>query len=247
MSARLSRTVGRWLAGLLLLAGLPGPAAAGEAPSTGLPDGWRLLYEQDFAGPASLEDFEFTDPGAWRWSAPAEGRPGAMELVRQSQYSPRVRSPVNIALLRGRQFGDFVLEVDLVQTGREYGHRDMCLVFAAKDPANFYYVHLATKADPNAHNIFLVNDAPRTNIATRTTAGVNWGLGVWHRARIERRVAEGSIRVFFDDVTTPVMEATDRHFDHGRLGFGSFDDTGKVARIRVWGPGLAPERTGFFR
>jgi hypothetical protein len=220
---------------------------AAEPRVPALPAGYTLLYEQDFASEAALKDFTFSDPAAWRWSGEAGGRGGALELHQQSRYTPRVRSPVNLALLTGKQFGDFVLEVDLVQTGKEYGHRDMCLFFGVKDPANFYYVHLATKADPNAHNIFLVNDAPRTNIAQRTTAGVNWGLDVWHRVRLERTLADGAIRVFFDDLAEPVMVTTDKHFDYGLLGFGSFDDTGKVARIRVWGPGLAPERKGFFR
>ncbi|MBK9137921.1 MAG: hypothetical protein IPM17_04050 [Verrucomicrobia bacterium] len=222
-------------------------ASAAAVPAAEIPAGYRLLYEQNFAAPAALGDFEFSDPAAWRWTAEAGGRPGALELFQQSRYTPRVRSPFNIALLAGREFGDFVLEVDLVQTGREYGHRDMVIVFAAKDPANFYYAHLATKADDHAHNIFLVNDEPRRKIADTTTDGVNWGLEVWHTVRVERRVEAGSIKVFFDDLTTPIMTANDRHFDYGRIGFGSFDDTGKVARIRIWGPDFAPRRAGFFR
>lgn len=231
-------------AGLLLAGVLLGGEVAPAGPA--LPAGYSLLYQQDFTSPDSLNDFTFSDPAAWRWSAGTEGRPGALELFQQSRYTPRVRSPVNLALIVGREFGDFVLEAELQQTGREYGHRDFCVFFGAKDPANFYYVHLATRADSHAHNVFLVNDAPRTNIASRTTAGVNWGAN-WHRVRLERTLADGGIRVFFDDLTQSIMLATDRHFDYGRIGFGSFGDTGKVANIRIWGPGLAPRREGFFR
>lgn len=215
------------------------------AAAPALPTGYKLLYEQTFADASALGDFVFSDPQAWRFST-AEGR-GAIELHRQSEYKPRVRSPVNIALLANRQFGDFVLEVVMVQTGREYGHRDMCIFFGAKDPSNFYYVHLATAADDHAHNIFLVNDEPRVKIASKTTAGVNWGLGVWHKVRLERTRADGAIRVFFDDFSQPIMTATDTHLDAGLIGFGSFDDTGMVANIRVWGPGLEHPRAGFFR
>lgn len=209
-----------------------------------LPPGYQLLYEQTFADASALGDFIFSDPQAWRF-ATAEGR-GGLELHRQSAYQPRVRSPVNLALIAGRRFGDFVLEVEMVQTGREYGHRDMCIFFGAKDPANFYYVHLATAADDHAHNIFLVNDEPRVKIASKTTTGVNWGLGVWHKVRLERTRADGAIRVFFGDLSQPIMTATDTHFDAGLLGFGSFDDTGMVTNIRVWGPRLEPDKVGFF-
>lgn len=220
-------------------------AFSARAADPGLPSGYKLLYEQTFADAAALGDFVFSDPRAWRFST-AEGK-GALELHRQSQYTPRVRSPVNLALIADRQFGDFVLEAQMIQTGREYGHRDMCVFFGVKDPSNFYYVHLATQADEHAHNIFLVNDEPRVKIATKTTNGVNWGLGVWHKVRIERTRADGAIRVFFDDFSQPIMTATDAHFDAGLIGFGSFDDTGMVAEIRVWGPELVPVRSGFFR
>lgn len=210
-----------------------------------MPAGYKLLYEQSFADTTALGAFDFSDPQAWRYST-ALGK-GGLELFQQSQYAPRVRSPVNIALIAGRQFGDFILEAELVQTGKEYGHRDMCVFFGFKDPSNFYYVHLATQADEHAHNIFIVNDEPRVKIATKTTPGVQWGLGVWHKVRLERRVADGSVKVFFDEGPEPIMEATDVHFDHGQIGFGSFDDTGMVASIRIWGPELAQPRVGVFR
>ena len=43
------------------------------------------------------------------------------------------------------------------------------------------------------------------------------------------------IKVYFDDMSAPIMEAEDRHFDFGKIGFGSFDDTGRVDNIKVWG------------
>lgn len=228
---------------LLVAAGCSLPAA--NAGESNVPAGYQLVYSQDFSDPAALGDFEFSDPAAWRVGK-QDGR-GALELLKQSKYEGRVRSPFNIALIRNLELGDFVLEADLIQTGREYGHRDMCVFFAAKDPSNFYYVHLATAADPHAHNIFLVNDEPRLAIAKQTTKGVDWGLEVWHKVRIERTLKDGAIRVFFDDLSEPIMVAEDRHFDYGRVGFGSFDDTGMATNIRVWAPGKAPQRTGFFQ
>jgi hypothetical protein len=205
-----------------------------------IPGGWRLAYEQHFDSPASLSDFAMSDANAWKFAA--DGFSLALELFRQSEYQPEVRSPVNLALIADRVFADFVLEVDLVQTGREYGHRDMCLFFGVQDPTHFYYVHLATRADDHAHNVFIVDGAPRTKIARDTTAGVEWGLEVWHKVRLERRVREGTIRVFFDNLTTPVMVARDTTFGAGWIGFGSFDDTGKIDNIRLWTPEPAESR-----
>ena len=212
---------------------------------TRIPPHYKLLHEQRFTTPDALREFVFTDPGAWR-HATTNGN-GALELVRQSQYKPVVRSPVNIALLADRMFGDFILEVDLIQTGEEYGHRDMCLFYGVQDPTHFYYTHIATAADDHAHNTFIVTNAPRIKIARETTKGANWGLGIWHTVRIERTLADGAIRVYFDDLTKPIMVAEDKTFGAGYLGFGSFDDTGMVDNIRIWGPSAEERPTKFFR
>ena len=202
----------------------------------------KLLYEQKFDSTKSLKDFVMTDANAWQFSPS-----NALELVKQSEYKPIVRSPVNIALIADKVFEDFVLDVELMQTGREYGHRDMCLFFGFQTPTNFYYTHIATAADPNAHNIFIVNGKPRTNIAKKTTKGVNWGLGIWHKVRLERTIADGAIRVFFDDMKEPIMIAEDKTFGAGYIGFGSFDDTGMVDNIRIRGPKVENKKAEFFR
>ncbi|MCK5861325.1 MAG: hypothetical protein KAH38_02495, partial [Candidatus Hydrogenedentes bacterium] len=113
-------------------------------------------------------------------------------------------------------------------------------------PSNFYYVHIASAADQNAHNIFLVKDAPRTNIAKRTTEGVNWGVGIRHRVRIERNCETGKIRIFFDDMSAPIMETTDKNFGMGQIGFGSFDNTNRFYEIRLYAPETEPVGKSFF-
>ena len=227
---------------LIFVAGLS--ARSAEKPA-GIPSGYKLLFEQKFDAESSIKDLVFTDPKAWKWSQENNG--GALELTQQSQYTPVVRSPVNIALIADKVFTDFVLEADLIQTGKEYGHRDMCLFFGFQNPTNFYYAHIATAADDHAHNIFIVKNAPRTKIAKETTKGVNWGLNVWHKVRLERKLADGTIKVYFDDLAKPIMVAEDKTFGAGGIGFGSFDDTGKVDNIRVWGPSSQQSRTEFFK
>ncbi|MEM7657193.1 MAG: hypothetical protein AAF399_13750 [Bacteroidota bacterium] len=232
--------------GSSLLLFLFGLLLSANAQPSSIPDHYQLLYEQDFEEEVRLSEFEMTDPTAWTIHEVEDNQ--VLELAGKSQYKPRVRSPFNIAFIKERMFGDFVLEVQLAQTGREYGHRDMCLFFGMKDPSNFYYVHTASVADPHAHNVFLVNDEPRVAIAEKTTEGADWGAtGDWHTMRIERNIAEGSIRVYFDDLSEPIMVAKDTHFMEGFIGFGSFDDTGRVDNIKIWGPASPPQGFGFFR
>lgn len=218
---------------------------AATAAQTNVPAGYKLLYEQNFDRHDAIGEFVMTDPAAWKISETNNQR--ALALARQSKYQPAVRSPVNIALIADKVFTDFVLEADLIQTGREYGHRDMCLFFGVQNPTNFYYTHIATAADPNAHNVFIVKNAPRKNFATETTKGVNWGLNVWHKVRLERDTKAGLIRVYFDNLSEPIMTAEDKTFTSGGIGFGSFDDTGMIDNIRIWGPSVETKKTDFYK
>ena len=204
---------------------------------------YPLLYENNFDKASSMADFEFTDPSVWRLSDTLNNQ--SLELFAQSEYESRVRSPFNIALLKSVRVGNFVLEADLKQTGREYGHRDMCLFFGFVNATNFYYMHIASATDQYAHNIFIVNDEPRTAISEKTTEGINWGDG-WNKIRLERNVEQGTIKLFFNDMNQPIMEATDTHFLDGYVGFGSFDDTGMIDNIKLWGE-LAEDKKGVFR
>jgi hypothetical protein len=210
-----------------------------------LPAGYKLLYSQNFTGPENLKDFAMTDAKAWRITKTNDVV--GLDLVTQSKYKPAHRSPFNIALIADKVFTDFVLEANLMQTGKEYGHRDMCLFFGVQDPSHLYYAHIATAADDHAHNIFVVTNAPRIKIAQETTKGVNWGLGVWHKVRLERKGSDGTIKVYFDDMTKPIQVGNDKTFTSGYVGFGSFDDTGMVDNIRIWGPSMETKRTEFYQ
>ena len=132
-----------------------------------------VVYEQRCADASCLEDFVFTD--ATKWRVRASGHGPALELVGKSDYRPPHRSPLSIALIEGLEVRDFDLDVDLLQTGRNYGHRDLCLFFGVQSKSRFYYTHLATSPDANAHNVFLVNDAPRANLIPPLARGVDWG------------------------------------------------------------------------
>lgn len=229
MLPRLSPTLGFALLTLAL-----GAAAVAEDLPAGIPASYHLVYQQDFSKPEAIDDFAFTDRSAWKLSN-TDGK-SALELVKQSDYKPQFRSPFNIARLEGKKFGDVIFEADCLQTGKEYGHRDMVFVYGYQSPSRFYYTHIATAADEHAHNCFIVNDAPRVKFAKQTTKGVNWGLDVWHKVRIERKASDGTIHVYFDDMKEPIMVAEDKTFGPGEIGFGSFDDTGKITNIRVYAP-----------
>ncbi len=219
-----------WLVfgGLFLLRAV---VASDEEPRPKVAADLPLLFQADFEN-GDLGGWDFTDKNAWQIRS-IDGN-HVLDQHQASKYEPKVRSPFNIALMPKVETGDFVLDLKVRSTTRDYGHRDLCVFFGHQDPSHFYYVHLGKAADEHANSIFLVNDQPRVSIAEDRTKGTPWTDG-WHHVRIVRKVDDGLIQVFFDDMNKPAMTAHDKTFTHGRMGVGSFDDTGLFDEIRVWG------------
>ena len=174
---------------------------------------------------------------SWKVVDTPEGK--VYSLFQQSKYKPVYRSPVNIALAEGPAVGDFVLELKLQSTVKDYDHRSMVVVFGYQDPAHFYYVHFGKKTDDHANQIFIVDAAPRLKISTKTTPGTAWD-DAWHRVKIVRTVDDGNTAVYFDDLETPVMTAVDKTFAWGRIGVGAFDDLGNIDDVRLRGVVVQP-------
>ena len=188
------------------------------------------LVKEDFEKGA--DQWEFSDPAAWKVADTDKGK--SLSIVKKTTPKTPHRSPFAVALLKDVVVGDFVLEVDAQSTVKDYPHRDLVFVFGYQDSAHFYYSHLGKLTDKHANQIFIVNGKDRTMISTRTTPGTNW-TDEWHRVKIVRKIADGTIEVYWDDMKTPVQTATNKAFLSGRVGIGSFDDLGNFDNLVLRG------------
>jgi len=189
----------------------------------------KLLYKDDFED-GDLSGWEATDANAW-WIEYFEGNMVLSLHEKKSDYKPPVRSPLNRNMIKDLSVGSFAMSLKMLSTTPDYGHRDLCLFFGYQDESHFYYVHIANKADAHANSIFIVDGKPRLSIAKKRTEGTRWDDN-WHRVKLVRDIESGSIEVFFDGKS--IMQAADKTFTSGRIGVGSFDDTGKFDEIKVW-------------
>lgn len=226
-----------------VLVALAALSMAGEAEAP-------ILFQADFAAEGALERWEPTDAAQWKI-----GREGDNKFLslheKRSSYKTKVRSPFSFALLRDVVVGDFVLDLKAKSTVKPYGHQDLCFFFGYQGPTRFYYVHIAVAADPNAHSVMIVHDKPRVSLIGEPgkdiggeafrTKGVVWGEG-WHNIRIVRKADDGLIEVFFDDMSNPIMRVKDKTFPWGRIGIGSFDDTGDFDDITLRGVKVEPPK-----
>jgi hypothetical protein len=199
-----------------------------------------LILKEDFED--GMDRWQTTDPDPANgvWEIIKTGRrdgSAALRVTGMSKYQPPHRSPHSIALLKDVKVGDFELTARVQNTNSTAGpHRDLCIFWGYQDPSHFYYVHFGAQSDPNACQIFIVNDAPRTPITVKTAKGTPW-TDRWHTLKVVRRVDDGTMEAYFDDMESPLMTARDKTFGAGLVGIGTFDDHGNFDDIVLRGEG----------
>jgi hypothetical protein len=189
-----------------------------------------LIFSEDFD--QGVDRWELTDPKSWELHDDGGNKVFGLNK-RISDYQPKVRSPHNIALIKDVTVSDFVLTFKVRSTKDTGNHRDCCIFFCHQDAEHFYYAHLGAKPDPASGQIMIVNGEPRRPL-TDNKKEVPWDDS-WHVVKVVRESATGKIDVYFDDMKTPHMSVSDKTFEKGRVGIGSFDDMNDFDEIRLYG------------
>jgi hypothetical protein len=201
-------------------------------------DKLSVVFEENFEKGA--DRWEPQDKAQWQIKKTDQGQVYSQHK-KETTYKPPHRSPTNVALLKDVVVGDMELTAKVKSTHPDYGHRDAVIFFGYQDPAHFYYVHLGKQADDHANQIFIVNGAPRTKISLTSTSGTNW-TDAWHNVKVVHKPSDGTIEIYFDDMTKPVMTAKDKTFGPGRIGVGTFDDTSDWDDIVIRGVRAEPKK-----
>jgi hypothetical protein len=211
------------------LAGLVFSAVALSILITGIeaePAPGKINFHDNFSS-GKLDAWQFPFPEDW--VVKEQGRLHYLHMLRSRE--PLVpRRPQQFALVKGIAVGSFTLETRVRREGSS-----MLIVFNYIDTLHFYYTHLSS--DPGAkvavHNgIFMVDGAPRRRIAG-VEAAPALPDAAWHKVRVQRDVSSGSIKVFVDEEPQPRFSVVDSTFKCGQVGFGSFDETGDFADVKL--------------
>jgi hypothetical protein len=183
----------------------------------------------DLHGHAALEQFDLHEPEAWTVED------GALVLKTAGTPAPGIRKPARWAILKSEDWSDVEFGARVrCDAAVERKGRDVLLVFGYQSPTRFYYVHLSNETKGPHNGIFLVKDADRVRLDDGT-ADPRLQDADWHEVRVVRDADKGTIDVYFDRDKTPILHAQDRALKKGRVGFGSFDDTGAFTDIVVEG------------
>lgn len=156
---------------------------------------------------------------------------------------PGPRRPFEYAVLTaGPAWSSVEIEARVrLDTPVEITNRDVIIVFGWRSDTEFYYAHLSTDHTIYPHNgIFKVDNADRERIDHQwngRSRGANPAITDtdWHKVRVKHLPATGEIAVYVDGHKDPLMTAKDTTFGSGRVGFGSFDNVGRLRHLTVTG------------
>ncbi len=200
-------------------------------------DGLPLIFSDDFEQGAG--HWAPTDAKSWKITE-MDDRGKVYDQFQLSNYKPPHRSPSELSLLKDIVVGDFVLLVKARSTAfKGGGHRDCCVFFGYQDDEHFYYAHQGLVRDAISNQLLKVDKGPRKPIG-RTNEGSPWGDDGWHQIKLVRRVKDGTIELYFDDMKKPAKTAVDKDFAWGRIGLGCFGETVQWDDVKLYGRKVKP-------
>lgn len=204
------------------LAASPGALAARQAAQT-------VTLKPAISEARGLGDFDLDGSGAWKVSGQS------LVLEKAGVPGGPIRRPAAMAVLKGQPLSDLTFRLEVKSTApADLEVRDVLLIFGYQSPTRFYYVHISRKTDPVHNGIFLVNDADRKRLDQPSHRAPLTDQD-WHQVRLERNTTSGRIAVFFDADAEPFLSAVDKTLLSGRVGVGSFDETGEFRALEVTG------------
>jgi glucose/arabinose dehydrogenase len=207
---------------------------------------WRITGTRRFAScrtghtrvSASMTaaDWAPVTPSKWQFT----GREAI--LAEPGTERPGPRRPFEYAVLtKGPAFANAVIDAEVrIDTPVEITNRDVIVVFGYRSDTQFNYAHLSTDNTIYPHNgIFVVNNADRLRVEDQWN-GIRGATPAipdaeWHHVRVVRCADSGETAVYMDRSRFPLMTTVNTTLDSGRVGFGSFDNTGRIRALEVTG------------
>jgi hypothetical protein len=207
---------------------------------------WKITGTQRFADcePRGAKVADVMGAENWAPITPSKWTFNGTEAIlhEPGQARPGPRRPFEYAVLTaGSPFGSVEIEGQVrIDTPTTISNRDVIVVFGHRSDTEFYYAHLSQDNTIYPHNgIFVVNNADRVRIEDQWIGHLGAPPAItdteYHRVRVVHCAGSGEIAVYMDGSRFPLMTAVDGTFDSGRVGFGSFDNIGRLRDLRVTG------------
>jgi hypothetical protein len=172
----------------------------------------------------------------WKVESP-EGVETLRLLVPRPSTAPR--RPTQFALADTPDYISVTVEAEVKKEPQALrGRRNsLIVVYAWKDGNHFNYAHLSDdngQRSPHHNGIFHVFGGDRARISP-VEGPDTLTEERWYKVRLVHDGRTGKVQVWVDGRTSPSFQACDASLTAGKVGLGSFFDTGEFRRVRITG------------
>ena len=167
----------------------------------------------------------------WKTESAAGGEVLQLSVARPQEANPR--APVQYALLEQEPAGCFTLDVEVQGSAAS---TSLIIVYAWKDPLHFNYVHLSTdtaQEQPVHNGVFHVYGGARVRISNDEGPRSLADALKWTPVRIVYNASKGLVETSIDGRKNPSLRAADFSLGAGRIGLGSFFNTGSFRKFEL--------------
>jgi hypothetical protein len=184
---------------------------------------------------------EWSVPTASDWKIDRDGDVEVLRLVqgREPLPAPTPRRPFQFALTGAGDYSRVTVEADVKPTAKS-----LLIVVGYRDEAHFDYVHFSTDtgtAQPVHNGVFHVYGGERVRISNPAGPASFAASGKWYRVTVTHDTATGEITGTVDGKPIPAVHAVDLSLGGGRVGIGSFNETGEFRNVRIAMTGAGAE------
>ncbi len=177
----------------------------------------------------------WTVPVKADWEIKNESGGEVLHMAQSRGPLPGPRRPIQFALLDMPPARDVTVELDIRPL-----QKSCIIVFAYQDPDHFDYAHLSidTAAKQPRHNgVFHVYQGERVRISSPEGPAAFPETGHWYHVVLKFSGESGEVKVSVEGKEIPALHAFDTSLNQGRIGLGSFDETGDFRNVRVTASG----------
>jgi hypothetical protein len=170
-------------------------------------------------------------PLARDWKISEDAGVPMLQLLVGREPEPGPRRPQQFALLDMPAAAQVSLDADV-----RPAKRSLIVVFAYQDQAHFDYVHFSTDTamkQPVHNGVFHVYGGERVRISPAEGVPAFREAKQWYHLQVKWDGKTGQVQGFVDGMTIPALHAVDLSLTKGRIGIGSFDETGDFKNVAL--------------
>lgn len=195
----------------------------------------RLMLVVAFALASQAADTISVFGYRWTVDKPADWavENGILRLIASSEPPPgQPRRPTHFVLAETPSFRKATVEAQVKRN-----QRSLIFVYAWQDANHYDYVHISsdTALKQNVHNgVFHVFGGERVRISPLDGPAA-LPTTDWTQVKLVFDGDTGRCYMEVNGKRNPSLEAVDLSLRHGRIGMGSFDETGDFRNVRISG------------